>query len=357
MTRLAQGAPRVGYGSMTRSESSLERKGFALPAVLAVTGVVTLIFLVAMTALSSLQAEAASARARVRFMARAMTAEATLTYIVATEPMSPAGVNVGGPRLIDDAIYDPTGGTGELVRLDGRGYQMDIDGGVRIVAQDQAGLINLAYLQDASYGRLGEALGVSEGLTRRLASLYRDYTDQDNLKQPNGAESSDYDGAGPANRAMRRPDEWLSMLGVRGAVHTSAWRRLRPYLAMDSTSPNENVNTATAETMQILYGATPSQVEAALKARERQPFLSFPEFSAATGLPDTSDESFYTFPSGRILLTIADSRSAWVYRSRLTLTPSGVERPVWIDQTELKEAPGRAVADLSDAVRLPYAPR
>lgn len=342
---------------MIRSDRNRKRSGFALPAVLAVTGVVTLIFLVAMTALSSLQAEAASARARIRFMAHAMTAEAMMTYMAATEPMSPTGINVGGPRMFDDGIYDPSGGAGELVRLDGRGYQADVEGLLLITPQDQAGLINLAYLQDASYQRLGEALGLSEGATRRLASLYRDYIDQDDLKQPNGAEASDYNGDGPANRVMRRPDEWLSLLGMRGAVRTSAWRRLRPYMAMDSTSPNENVNTANAETMQILYGATPSQIESAFRAREQQPFLSFAEFSAATGLPDTSGESFYTFPSGRILLTIADSRSAWVYRSRLSLTPSGVERPVWIDQTELKEAPGRAVADLSNAVRLPYAPR
>lgn len=342
---------------MIRSERRGSRSGFALPAVLAVTGVVTLIFLVAMTALSSLTAEAASARARVRFIARSMTAEAMMTYMAATEPMAPTGINTGGPRMFDDGIYDPTGGAGELVRLDGRDYQVDLDGPLLITPQDQAGLINLAYLQDAGYQRLGETLGLPERLTRRLASLYRDYIDQDDLEQPNGAEAEDYDRAGPANRAMRRPDEWLSLLGVRGAVRSSAWRRLRPYLAMDPTSPNENVNTAPGEAMQILYGATPAQVEAAIRAREQKPFLSFPEFAAATGLPDTSGESFYTFPSGRILLTIADSRSAWVYRSRLTLTPSGVERPVWIDQTELKEAPGRAVADLSDAVRLPYAPR
>ena len=75
---------------MIRSRASRPRAGFALPAVLAVTGVVTLIFLVAMTALSSLTAEAASARARVRFMTRAMTAEAMMVYMAATEPTAPA---------------------------------------------------------------------------------------------------------------------------------------------------------------------------------------------------------------------------------------------------------------------------
>ncbi|WP_374386173.1 general secretion pathway protein GspK [Brevundimonas sp.] len=334
------------------------RKGFALPAVLAVTGVVTLIFLVAMTALSSLTAEAAAARARVRFMTRAMTAEAMMVYMAATEPIAAAGFNIGGPRLFDDAMYDPAGGGGgELMRLDGRSYQVDLEGPLLIRPQDQAGLINLAYLSDAGYQRLGEAVGLSERSARALIPLYRDYVDQDGLEQPNGAEAGDYEGAGPANRVLRRPDEWLSLLGVREQIRPAAWRRIREHLAMDSTSPNENVNTATAETMRILYGATPSQAEAAIQGREQQPFMSFASFAGATGLPDTSGDSFYTFPSGRIILTIADSRSAWVYRSRLTLTPSGLERPVWIDQTELKEAPGRAVADLSDAVQLPYTPR
>jgi type II secretory pathway pseudopilin PulG len=342
---------------MIRFKRSRVRPGFALPAVLAVTGVVTLIFLVAMTALSSLTAEAASARARMRFMTRAMTAEAMMVYMAATEPMAPVGVAAGGQRLFDDTIYDPSSGDGEIVWLDGRTYQINLDGPLLITPQDQAGLINIAYLSDAGYQRLGETLGLSERSARTLAPLYRDYIDQDDLEQPNGAEARGYDGVGPANRVMRRPDELLSLRGLRGMARPNAWRRIRENLAMDANSPNENVNTATAETMRILYGATPSQAEAAIRAREQQPFLSFAAFAAATGLPDTSGDSFYTFPSGRIILTIADSRSAWVYRSRLTLTPSGLERPVWIDQTELKEAPGRAVADLSDAVQLPYTPR
>lgn len=333
------------------------RVGFALPAVLAVTGVVTLIFLVALTALSSLTAEAASARARVRFLSRAMTAEAMMAYMAATEPVTPAGFNTGAPRRYGDSLDDPLVGAGELVRLDGRDYQAEVDGPLLLRAQDQAGLINLASLDYGASQRLGQALGLPDRSARALDALYRDYVDQDDLRLPNGAEAGDYPGDGPANRAMRRPDEWLSLSSVRHAVRPQAWRRLRPYLAMDPASPSENVNTASAATLEILYGATPAQAESAIRSREQQPFLSFSAFAAASGLPDTGEEGFYTFPSGRILLTIADSRSAWVYRSRITLTPSSLERPVWIDQTELKEAPGRAVADLSDAVQLSYAPR
>lgn len=350
---------------MIRFDPQAGRLGFALPAVLAVTGVVTLIFLVAMTALSSLTAEAASARARLRFMARALTAEAAIAYMAATEPPTPLGVNAGGSRLPHDPLYegfdgagqDASGRLGELVHLDGRGYKLDPDDALLIRLQDQAGLINLASLTEDGYQRLGEALGLSPRFTRRLIPIYGDYIDQDDLERPSGAEAGRYHGNAPPNRAMRRPEEWLSLFGVRDAIRPAAWRQVRDHLAMDPASPVENVNTATAETMRVLYGATPAQIEAAMRAREQQPFLSYADFAAATGLPDTSGDGFYTFPSGSILLTVSDERSAWVYRVRLTVTPSGLERPVWIDQTELKEAPGRAVADLSNAVRLPYAPR
>ena len=290
-------------------------------------------------------------------MTRAMTAEAMMAYMAATEPMASIGINVGGQRLQNDALFYPSSLEGETVHLDGRRYEVDLGGPLLIRAQDQAGLVNLAYMAVPAGERLGAMLGLPQRTSGRLISLYRDYVDKDALRQPNGAEVRDYGGTGPANRAMRRTDEWLSLLDIRRLAQPGPWGRIREHLAMDHTSTNENVNTATPEAMHILYGATPAQAEAAVQARAQQPFTAFADFAAVTGLPDTSGEGFYTYPSGRILLTIADRQSSWVYRSRLTLTPSGLERPVWIDQTELKEAPGRAVADLSDAVRLPYAPR
>jgi type II secretory pathway component PulK len=332
------------------------RAGFSLPAVLAVTGMVTLIFLVAMTALRSLTAEAASARARVLFLTRALSVEAATAYQLATEPLSQTSIAVGAPRRYDDAFLDPNADI-DPVRLDGRPYLVDQQGPLVVEFRDQAGLINLAYLSEDALRRLAGELGLSDQTARVLGARYRDYIDQDALEQTADGEGPDYPGGRPPNRVMRTPDEWLSLVGVRGEVDPRAWRRIRPWLAMDATSTNENVNTAGAEALRILYGATPSQVTTVLRQREDTPFLSFMNFAAATGLPNTSGDSFYTFPSGRVVVTIRDARSAWVYRSRLTLTPTGLERPIWIDQTELTEAPGRAVADTSNAVRLPYAPR
>ncbi|MEN5146838.1 general secretion pathway protein GspK [Brevundimonas diminuta] len=339
------------------------RRGFALPAVLAVTGVVTLIFLVAITALASLTAEAASARARVRFLQRAMTAEAALAFMAATEPTRAYGFGVNDVRGVLDMDRDeqPSNASGlpvEKVLADNRRYIMDIDGPLVLQIQDQAGTLNTAMLFGQVHERFLEAVGVQSSERQPLIARYLDYIDHDDLRQTNGAERSDYNTGGPANRRLIRPTEWLSVLGARQAVDANAWRRLRPYLSADPTAPSLNVNTASAAVLTLWFGLNENQAQALIRAREQRPLTSLTDISNVTGLAFDGDyEQVYTYSSGVTILTLHDTRSAWTYQARLTLTPNDLEQPLWIDQTELKEAPRRAVADTSDAIRLPYAPR
>lgn len=342
--------------------TSSVRSGFALPAVLAVTGVVTLVFLVAITALASLTAEAASARARVRFLERALTAEAAITYMAATEPLTPQAFGVGAPRNVNE-LLGPSAMAGTasgvpvaLVNLDGRTYTLDVRGPLWVRLQDQAGMINIAALDDDQTERLARRVGIGSRLASDLRSRYIDYIDKDDLRQPNGAEGSDY-GAAIANRPLRRPTEWLSILDVRAAVDPARWRSMRQDLATDTTSPFVNVNTATPSTLEILFDLSPPQAEAAIRARETSPFLSLADFAAASGAVARDEgDRLYTYPTGRMIYVITDGRSPWMYRSRLTLTPSGLEQPLWIDQTELTEAPRRTVVETSNATRFPYSP-
>lgn len=341
----------------------MRRDGFALPAVLAVTGVVTLIFLVAITALASLTAEAASARARVRFLQRALTAEATLSYMAATEPMRAYGFAINDVRgFMDLGQTEPppslSDATVEPIRADGRPYQMDVDGPLIVRMRDQAGMINMAMLYGQPYERLMERLGVDASLRQEMIARYQDYVDTDDFRQPNGAERRDYPNGGPANRRLMRPAEWLSILGAREAVDKQAWRALRDDLAADPISAAFNVNTASPTVLAIMLNMSEAQAQALIRAREEAPLASLADIVNVTGLPLGDDfERIYTYPSGSTVLTIRDTRSAWTYRARLSLTPSGLEQPLWIDQTELTEAPRRAVADTSNATRLPYAPR
>lgn len=341
----------------------MRRDGFALPAVLAVTGVVTLIFLVAITALASLTAEAASARARVRFLQRAMTAEATLSYMAATEPMRAYGFAINEVRgFMDLGQNEPppnlSGATVEPVRLDGRPFLMDVDGPLVVRMRDEAGMINMAMLYGQPYERLMERIGVDAGLRQEMVARYQDYVDTDDLRQPNGAERGDYPHGGPANRRLMRPAEWLSILGTREAVDRRRWRELRDDLAAAPMSAAINVNTASPAVLSILFDMNETQAQALIRAREEAPLLSTADIANVSGMPFAEDfERIYTYPSGATVFTIRDTRSAWTYRARLALTPSGLEQPLWIDQTELTEAPRRAVADTSNATRLPYAPR
>ncbi|WP_427791027.1 hypothetical protein [Brevundimonas diminuta] len=347
---------------MSTSDSTA-RRGFALPAVLAVTGVVTLIFLVAITALASLTAEAASARARVRFLQRAMTAEAALAFMAATEPTRAYGFGINDVRGSMDFDYEgePTGASGvpvEKIIADSRRYLMDIDGPLVLRLQDQAGMINTAQLFGQEHERFLEAAGVEPSERQALIARYQDYIDHDDLRQPNGAERADYDTGGPANRRLIRPTEWLSVLGARQAADAKAWRRLRPHLAADPTASSLNMNTASPVTLAVWFGLTENQSEALIRAREQHSLTSLIDAGNIAGASLYDDfERLYTYPSGVTILMLHDTRSAWTYRARLTLTPTGLEQPLWIDQTELTEAPRRAVADTSDAIRFPYAPR
>lgn len=341
------------------------RSGFALPAVLAVTGVVVLIFLVAITALAAMTAEAANARARVRFLERALTAEAALVWLTATEPIDSASLRIGAPRRypIEPGEEPPPLRVSGLetgdVFLDGRPYRLALDDQPLLVSiRDQAGMINLARLEPEAQRRLLERLGVAPGQIDALAARLLDYVDQDDLRQVGGAERDDYPVGVPANRPLRRVDEWLSVLGARQAVDPVRWRALRPHLIADHQSPAINLNTASSEALQILFDLTPDRAQAALSARRAAPFLDYESFVAASGTGVPGDpEGLYAFPIGRFIYEIRDSRSAWTYRARLTLSPRELERPFWIDQTEMREAPRRARADTTDADQFPYAPR
>ena len=340
------------------------RRGFALPAVLAVTGIVTIVFLVAMTALYSLTAEAASARSRVAFLQRALTAEATLSYMATTEPATTRGIAFGAPRpgamADDEASGEGVAILTDEIRFDGSVYRMEASGPLIVRLRDQAGMINLSTLKPDQTARLAERLGAPDRVARTLPDRVGDFMDADGERRLGGAEARDYpEGAAPANRPFRRIDEFLSVLGARGEISSSRWRGLRDDLTVDRTSPRFNANTASETTLEVLFGADPRQAQRAVRQRQTAPFSDGSAFAAALGVsaglfdPDTP----LLFPSGTTIITLRDGLSPWVYRFRLMLSPRDLERPVWIDQTDMLEAPRRQAAETKNVPRLPYTPR
>ena len=345
---------------MASSRPAPHRAGFALPAVLAVTGVVTLIFLVAITALSNLNAEATSARARAAFLERALTAEARLAYIAQTEPFGPMGLRIGALRNVNEiGGLMPTESSGlpeADLRLDGRAYRMPVgEDEVVVRLQDQAGMINLARLDEEGFRRLAVLIGVPSNQVQGLVARYGDYIDPDDLRQINGAERRDYPDSRPANRNLLAPGELLSVLGVREAVDARRWRAIRDQLAVDYQEIPANVNTATPAALQVRYGLTEDQARTAIAARENRVLLSLEDLSAVSGTALPLLEGIFAYPSGRIVFTIEDERSRWTYRGRLAISPGHPDRPFWIDQTELTERPLRETGpETPDAPEFPY---
>jgi len=333
------------------------RSGFALPAVLAVTGVVTLIFLVAITALNSLNAEARSARERNQFMQRALTAEARLSYLIATEPLRAQGLHVGGPKSWDEetALMPIDEGQTPLVRLDSRPYLLDIQGPLVVRMQDQAGLINLNRLSDQSLYRLLDRLGIEANRHGSVEARFNDYVDTDRLRRTDGAEDEAYRNGGPPNRQLLHPTEFLSVAGVRQEVSRRAWNSLRQDLVADAISSNFNLNTATPKALGVMLGLTPEQIETLIEERNHRAIYTTDDLDRLIGPAALWEEGrFYTFPSNALILSVRDTRSAWTYRARLAMSPAGLERPVWVDQIEMSEARGRARADTSNVIQLPY---
>lgn len=340
--------------------------GFVLPTVLVVTSVVTLIFLVAITALASLTREAGLARARVAFAQQAMTTEARLTYLGVTErtaafgllldaPVAPGEFQTLSPE--EDAAFRAGMANATELRMDGRPYRYGETGIIRM--QDQAGMVNLSRLNPLAMDRLLTRLKVSAADARSLEAALADYADRDDLRTANGAERSDYPSGsdGPANRPLRLVDEFLNVLGAREAVDMAAWRELKPILAADATSFQLNVNTADLEALQILFGMTETQARTAIRARQVQPFYSLEQAASDTGAAlNTDPEIGSVYPSGRIIYTMEDRLSRWTYSGRLTLTPTNSERPFWIDRTEFSEQ-RRSDPEPVNVPEFPAAPR
>ena len=305
---------------MSRAPSA-NKAGFALPSVLFVVAMVTLVFLVAIESLTSLAQETRGAKRAVLFQARALSLEADVAYAAATRPLGPAAV-MRGPRAADAA----------LLALDGTAY--DAGAGLTVATQDEAGLINLDDLPPSAMPRLFAALGVSHDGQAAMTDRLGDYLDADDLKRPQGAEADDYRHAGlpdPPNGPLRRRDQLLGLMGWPGTVDRAAWRAFADNVIADPSSITANINTATPAMLEVVYGLTPAQVQAALARRAQAPFTALTDMGRTVGLGLPGDaELVYTMPSGRFAVKIEDQGAGLAYRSRILLSPEDGQRPFWI---------------------------
>ena len=315
------------------------KRGFALPAVLAVTAIVTLVFLVAILALDSLVDQTRRAMALSRFETQALSLEAHAAYVAAVGQPTALGLNApdidrrGDPRVAaDGASYQPAGAT-EL----------------RLSMQDEAGLINLDSLPQAALARLMDRLGVPPDRRAALVDRFSDYVDADDLTRIDGAEAAAYRERGlpsPPNGPLHDLDQALGVLGWKEAVPRERWRGLRDDLTADPTSAAFNANTATPGALRVLFGFDDSQVAAIAERRRAAPFNSLEDLGRAAGVRMSGDaERVYGFPNGRFAVKITAPGAGLAYRTRIVLTPRDPERPVWIEDSALSLSPANGKAE------------
>jgi len=306
---------------MTDRSACPGQAGFALPSVLFVVAMVTLVFLVAVEALTSLAEETRGAKHAVLFQAQALSLEADIAYVAATHPLGPAAV-----------MRSSEPDAGALLAIDGSAYAAGAD--LTVATQDEAGLINIDQLPASAIPRLFAALGVSPDRRAMMTDRLSDYMYAGQLKRPQGADADDYRFAGlppPPGGPLLRRDQLLGVMGWSDSVGRDAWRAFADNVTVDPTSAASNVNTATPAMLEVAYGLTPAQAQAVITRRAAAPFTALSEMGRWVGLGLPGDaERVYTMPSGRFAVKIEDPAAGFAYRSRILLSPADDGRPFWI---------------------------
>ena len=311
---------RVGAPSLSAAKA-----GFALPSVLFVVAMVTLVFLVAIEALTSLAVETRQAMAATRFQAVAMSTEADVAFEGAVLPL--------GPRAVMRSAL-PSAERAARARRRRPTPPAPPDDGVGL--QDEAGLINFDDLSVGQRAQLFAVMGVARAEQAPMADRLADYVDPDDLRRPDGAERDDYARAGlppPPNTDLARRDQVEGLLGWGQMVGTERWRAFADNVTADPTSRVTNLNTATPAALETLFGLTPAQAQRALARRAQAPFTGVSDLGRSVGLLLPSDADLvYTMPNGRFALKIEDAPAGLRLASFAgdTVARRSADRPFWI---------------------------
>ncbi len=100
--------------------------------------------------------------------------------------------------------------------------------------------------------------------------------DVHDLKRPQGADVADYVRAGASGAAEGarwcRRGQLLGLLGWDQMVGGPLWRAFADNVTADPSSTATSTNTATAATLEVLYGLTPDQGQLAVAGRAAAPY-------------------------------------------------------------------------------------
>jgi|CXWL01.1.fsa_nt_gi type II secretory pathway component PulK len=316
--------------------------GYVSLIVAATVAVLALAVLIAARVQSDLGPSLRRLQEEVSLETVAQTAEARVAFLMVTEPVGAAAIEVGGDRnapqdaMVDADLRTASGGRIAPVRLDGRPYAVRI-GAVRALVsiQDEAGLLNLNAPDEQTTRALLDSVGAPESV--QLAAALADFVDEDDLRRESGAEAAAYGRQGlPAPPNALIPTQWraLDALGWRSGLDGA--RRARFFALSAALDPGQalNVNTAPAPVLAARLQLDARALRALLASRENAPLRAQDEIEAVTGAQTRADGSpLGTAPGTRFRLTMRflsdNGASRASYESQLVVADSASEQPVY----------------------------
>lgn len=308
------------------NQASHARKGFALPAVLGVVAILSLVLLAAAAALSAMTQGARRALQAADFERAAMDAEARALVLLSTTPFAADGLRLG--ELTDVTAPGPR----PAMRLDGRSYLLPSIAPLTVSLQDEAGLVNLDASRPDALLRLLARLRLTQGEAETLRDRLLDALDVDGRPRPRGMEAEEYRARGlqpPPPGGFRDLSDVAAVPGWEALAAGSRRRDLAQLATADPVSKAFNVNTASAEVMEVVLGLAPAEAARLRALREVGGIRSLAQAGLPPGAPGEGVR-----PNGRVRLAVADTRTGLRYDSRLAPSDAA-EGPPWIASARL----------------------
>ena len=261
------------------------QSGFVLPGTLAVLVVLTIF-------VGFFAAEVAVIKDRTLALQQDRTnmlerhaAESTILYMLATRPVSYAGLTVdphepgSGFDELDPFNYDPYWIRGREIKLNGTPYKAFTS--THFNLQDTGSLISLRIENSTTLDRLLWHQGIDRPARVRMLGMLRDYIDQDDVSGVDGGEKETYQEPGaapPTNRFLSSPMQLLNV-----ATWDDAFARQDLYRFLEEVTiyvaDRQNPNTMTQTGMQTVLRLDEQIAAEIVNQRSEEAITSMTQFS------------------------------------------------------------------------------
>lgn len=155
---------------------------------------------------------------------------------------------------------------------DGRVYPIEFEGAeIEVEIYDETGKVDLNVAEPMLLAALFELGGAEKDAAEALAAAVVDWRDPDDLVNLNGAEASEYKGAGLPYKPRNAPFETVSELQQVLGMSFELYRELEPLLTIYSGRAQPNPAFAAPEVLRLIPGMTPDSVQLFVQQREQAP--------------------------------------------------------------------------------------